>query len=59
MEPDVVGEPVVLVVGEEGAIDERGGEWVLQKISGDDGVKDFVEGFDGWVIEIVDFEGEG
>ncbi len=59
VEPDVVGEPVVVVKGEEGVIDERGGEWVLQEISGDDGVEDFVQRFDGWVVEVVDFEGEG
>jgi hypothetical protein len=31
---------------------------MLQEVSGDDGVEDFIERFDGGVVEMVEFEDE-
>jgi hypothetical protein len=59
VEPDVVGGPVIFVIGEIGAIDEGGSEGVFEEISCDDGVEDFVEGFDGGMVEMTELQREG
>ena len=58
VKPDVIGEPIIAVVGKKWLIHERGSQRMLEKISSDDRVKNFIQRFDGGVVEMAKLERE-